>query len=105
MINKEFLKDFAVKYGIGYSEVETGQGGSIIDDTGIIRHDVSLKTVNEMKEQEKKYINQKSLSEYELKKLFNDYIPMSPYDKRQLNIEEWLWQKEYLKKCEKKNEE
>lgn len=47
MMSKEFLKELAEKYGVGYSEVEPGHGGSIIDESETIKEDVSIKTVRE----------------------------------------------------------
>lgn len=38
-----------------------------------------------------KYISGKPLKECELKKLFNDYIPMTPSDNRTLMAEEYNW--------------
>lgn len=41
------------------------------------------------------YISGRPLSEYELMKLFNDYIPMSPADNNILISEEYEWKKEH----------
>ena len=42
-----------------------------------------------------KYISDKPLKEYELKKLFDDYIPMTPSDNRILMAEEYNWKIEH----------
>lgn len=42
-----------------------------------------------------KYISGKPLKEYELKKLFDDYIAMSSYDNRILASEEYAWKMEH----------
>ena len=49
MINMDFVKEIADRYGIGIEVIEEGKSGFIIDETGKVYDNFSKKLINVLK--------------------------------------------------------